>query len=120
MGTGSTNALSAAIDEHSPSHITRASGQNFSKGFELGILDGRSGVINAAAKVAQDAVNKAKSTLQIHSPSQVMREQVGRMLSMGMALGIDERNLSRFGRELLKVIKLEEKRAGPSMVKGVT
>ena len=49
-----------------------------------------------------------------------MREQVGRMLSMGMALGIDERNLSRFGRELLKVIKLEEKRAGPSMVKGVT
>lgn len=90
MGTGSTNALSAAIDEHSPSHITRVSGQNFSKGFELGILDGRSGVINAAAKVAQDAVNKAKSTLQIHSPSQVMREQVGRMLSMGMALGIED------------------------------
>ena len=35
-------------------------------------------------------------------------------------IGIDERNLSRFGRELLKVIKLEEKRTGPSMMKGGT
>lgn len=90
MGTGSTKALSAAIDEHSPARVPRVSGQNFSKGFELGILDGRSGVINAAAKVAQDAVSKAKSTLQIHSPSRVMREQVGRMLPMGMALGIED------------------------------
>ena len=56
-------------------------------GLAEGIRDGKSEVINAAAEVAKAAADKAKSTLQINSPSKVTYG-FGRFFDLGMANGI--------------------------------
>ena len=45
-------------------------------------------VMSAASKLANDAVSKIQSALKIHSPSRVMRDQVGKYVSLGMAVGM--------------------------------
>ncbi len=64
-------------------------GLNMSKGLADGILDGMSGVIDAAVKVARAAIKAAKEELDINSPSRVMRDEVGKMIPQGIAVGID-------------------------------
>lgn len=59
-----------------------------------GIVDGLwSGVqyiINAAWSVAQSALEAAKEALGIASPSKVMRDEVGKHVPSGIAVGIDQ------------------------------
>lgn len=64
-------------------------GLDMAKGLAEGILHGMSGVIDAAIKVAQAAIRAAKKELDINSPSRVMRDEVGKMIPQGMAIGID-------------------------------
>lgn len=75
-------------------------GRNFSAGLAAGIKDGRSEVINAAADVSSGAVLGAKRTLKIKSPSRVMRDEVGKYISLGVAEGIEEN-----GDEVVKSFK---------------
>ena len=54
-----------------PSDALYISGYNVSIGLANGIYAGGSAAVNAAASVAASAINAARSTLQIHSPSRV-------------------------------------------------
>jgi TP901 family phage tail tape measure protein len=65
-------------------------GSNIISGIANGIKNGVTAIANAAKEAAKSALNAAKSFLGIKSPSRVFRDQVGAMVSQGMALGIDE------------------------------
>lgn len=65
-------------------------GRQIIQGLINGIKAGATGVVAAIGGVVNSAIEKAKGLLGIHSPSRVFREQVGRMLAMGMALGIED------------------------------
>ena len=47
-------------------------------------------MVEAAKEVAGKVFGAAKEALDIHSPSRVFRNQVGAMISKGMALGITD------------------------------
>ena len=57
-------------------------------GLKAGILEGRSGVINAMRQAARDAINAAKKELRIASPSKVFRDEIGTMAMKGFSEGI--------------------------------
>lgn len=65
-----------------------SAGSNMMAGMAAGINAGRSSVINAAANAAASALASAKARMGIHSPSSVFRDQVGKQITAGMALGI--------------------------------
>lgn len=65
-------------------------GKQMIQGLINGIKSGISGVVGAIGDTVSSAVDKAKSLLGIHSPSRVMRDQVGLMIARGMALGISK------------------------------
>lgn len=63
-------------------------GQSIIDGIKNGIQNGIGAIADAARSAAQAALDAAKDFLGIHSPSQVMRVQVGRPAAAGMAEGI--------------------------------
>ncbi|GAP04880.1 tape measure protein [Fructobacillus tropaeoli] len=65
-------------------------GKNFVMGFVKGITGAIGAAIDAAKNMAKGAVNAVKGFLNIHSPSRVMRDQVGQYFAEGMAVGIDK------------------------------
>lgn len=64
-------------------------GRSLVDGFVQGITGGIQRAASAAANVARAAVDAAKAALDINSPSRVFRDEVGLMLGLGMAEGID-------------------------------
>ena len=67
-----------------------SAGRNFVMGFVNGIRGAIGSAANAAAHMARAAMNAAKAALGIHSPSRVMRDEVGYYVAAGMAVGIRE------------------------------
>lgn len=65
-----------------------SAGRNFVQGFVNGITGFISHAAAAAARMAKAALNAAKSALGIHSPSRVMRDEVGYYVAAGFAKGI--------------------------------
>ncbi len=65
-------------------------GLNFAKGIASGINLGRGPVREASAGLANLAIRTPMNLLVIRSPSQVMRDRVGKMIPLGMAVGIKE------------------------------
>lgn len=65
-----------------------SAGKDLIMGMVNGIKSGLSWVVSAARNVAESAVRAAKSALKIHSPSRVMRDEVGYFVAAGMAKGI--------------------------------
>lgn len=65
-----------------------SAGRNFVMGFVKGVTGAIGSAINAAANMAKKALNAAKSALGIHSPSRVMRDEVGKYIPAGLAVGI--------------------------------
>jgi len=65
-----------------------ALGRSIIDGIKNGIENGIGAIADAARSAAQAALDAAKDFLGIHSPSQVMRVQVGRPAAVGMAEGI--------------------------------
>ena len=64
-------------------------GSNIISGIARGISNGASAIVSAARSAAQAALNAAKRFLGIASPSKVMRDQVGKFIPEGMAVGIE-------------------------------
>lgn len=63
-------------------------GSNLAAGIASGIRNNSGAVQEAAAAVVRAAVAKAKAEGKIHSPSRVMRDDVGKWMPLGMASGI--------------------------------
>lgn len=64
-------------------------GSNIISGIANGILSGAGAIVSAAQDAASRALNAAKNFLGIHSPSRVFRDEVGKMIPQGMAVGVE-------------------------------
>lgn len=64
-------------------------GANIVSGISNGILNGAGAIVSAAQDAASRALNAAKNFLGIHSPSRVFRDEVGKMIPQGMAVGVE-------------------------------
>lgn len=65
-----------------------SAGRNFVMGFVNGIRGAIGAAASAAASMARAAMSSAKAALGIHSPSRVMRDEVGFYVAAGMAVGM--------------------------------
>lgn len=72
-------------------------GLNIITGIAKGIAGAAGKLVDAAVKAANDALNWVKEKLGIGSPSKVFRDEVGRWIPAGMAIGI-EKNTQPIGR----------------------
>lgn len=82
------NLLEALLGVFVPDSLWSA-GKNLIFGFANGIADAASFAVRAASRVARNAVDAVKSALGIHSPSRVFRDQVGKYIPQGIAVGIE-------------------------------
>lgn len=64
-------------------------GEMAMSGLNTGLWSGSSSVMATANSIAERVKNTIKSALDIHSPSRVMRDEVGRFIPQGIAVGID-------------------------------
>lgn len=64
-------------------------GKDIMSGIATGIRNGAHMIIEAAKSAAKDAFNAAKNFLGINSPSRLFRDEIGRGIAEGMALGIE-------------------------------
>ena len=67
-------------------------GMNIIKGIANGLKGAAGAIVEAVKGAAESALNAAKNFLGIHSPSRVFRDQVGKMMALGMGIGF-ERNI---------------------------
>jgi len=65
-----------------------SAGIDLIQGMVNGVRAAAGRIASAAAQVVSSAVSAAKNAVGIHSPSTVMRDEVGRMMSLGLAQGI--------------------------------
>lgn len=64
-------------------------GVNAMQGLANGIYAGSGAALAAAQSIAARITATIQSALDIHSPSRVMRDEVGRFIPQGIAVGID-------------------------------
>lgn len=62
-------------------------GSNIISGIVKGLKNAAGTLVEAAAGAVDDALNWVKEKLGIHSPSRVFRDQVGKMMALGMGIG---------------------------------
>ena len=65
-------------------------GSNLGQGLYNGLASWAGPIAQKAAGMVTDAVNEAKNAAGIQSPSKVFRDQVGKMIGAGLALGIEQ------------------------------
>lgn len=65
-------------------------GMNVIRGIVNGISSGIGWIKDAAKSAAKSALDAAKNLLDINSPSRVFRDEVGKMIPAGLAIGIDD------------------------------
>lgn len=65
-------------------------GMNIIKGIANGLKGAAGAIVEAAKGAAESALNAAKNALGIHSPSRVFRDQVGKMMALGMGIGFEK------------------------------
>lgn len=89
--TNSVTTLSTQIKEpfnNLPSDFTYA-GEMAMAGLNTGLNNGAGSVMSTANSIAERVKATIKSALDIHSPSRVMRDEVGRFIPQGIAVGIE-------------------------------
>lgn len=72
-----------------PDQLTSV-GRNAISGLNNGLLAGQSAVLTTANNIANQIATTMKKALDIHSPSRVMRDDIGRFIPLGIAEGIDK------------------------------
>lgn len=65
-------------------------GRNIISGIANGLKGAAGAIVEAAKGAAESALNAAKNFLGIHSPSRVFRDQVGKMMALGMGIGFEK------------------------------
>lgn len=71
-------------------------GMNAMSGLNAGLLSGRSRVMATARSIANSVASTMQQALRIHSPSRVMKDDVGRWIPEGLADGIELNSKSVF------------------------
>jgi hypothetical protein len=84
-GEGGYEELIAQIDEYT------SAGGDLMDGVIVGIVEKAPQVARAVSNAVQNAISAAKETAGIHSPSKVMRKEVGNELGNGLELGWSEK-----------------------------
>lgn len=64
-------------------------GTNIIQGIINGIASAVGGLVDAAVNAAKSAFEAAKNFLGIHSPSRLFRDEIGKMIPAGMAVGVN-------------------------------
>ena len=91
---GSVAGASSGLKHTANAHLQGGFGGAYSAGLSIGeglsagIYAMAGSVASAAASIASAAVGAARSALRINSPSKVFRDQIGRAIPEGMAVGI--------------------------------
>lgn len=88
-------AMSSVVDKvvsasENVSNKMQSAGRNAMSGLAAGISNNAHLAINAAQNVANQITSTIQNALDIHSPSRVMRDKVGKYIPQGIALGIDK------------------------------
>lgn len=84
-----SSGINAAVNVvRSAASSMASAGRNFVMGFVNGIRGAIGAAASAAASMARAAMSSAKAALGIHSPSRVMRDEVGFYVAAGMAVGM--------------------------------
>lgn len=65
-------------------------GKNMLDGIWQGIKNGWNGLVEAVKELAGELLSGIKETLGIHSPSRAFRDEVGKMIDLGLAEGISK------------------------------
>lgn len=65
-------------------------GLNIIKGIANGIINSAGTIVNAAKSAAKKAFDAAKEFLGIKSPSRLFRDQIGKMMALGMGIGFEK------------------------------
>ena len=86
--SATSNHVLGALRANLNASSLRSTGVLAMSGLAAGIIAGRSQVITAMRNAARAAVNAAKQTLDIHSPSRVFRDEVGAMTMEGFGEGV--------------------------------
>lgn len=84
VATSAITAFKGAFTSFSWADI----GSNIINGIISGIGSAVGSLVDAAINAAKSAFDAAKNALGIHSPSRLFRDQIGKMIPSGMALGI--------------------------------
>lgn len=90
MAEAVSGAAEDAWEINSPSKKFARMGQYLMEGLLQGISRSEGEVYAKAKSVADRVTETMKSALQIHSPSVVMRDEVGRNIALGLAEGIEQ------------------------------
>lgn len=91
VAVAAIKAAKKALNEHSPSRVFRDDvGYNIPAGMALGIKAGKKDVQNASVEMAKAALKASKEELEIHSPSEKFKRDVGKQICQGLADGISE------------------------------
>ena len=91
VASGITSIISKIISLLSsvPSKVATI-GRQIVQGIANGIRNAASAVVNALTNVVNNAINAVKRKLGIASPSRVFRDQVGKWIPAGIAVGISK------------------------------
>ena len=121
MQNGSNRATSAVVSGNnrmiSALYSLRSgfysAGVNASYGLASGINAGSNAAIYAAQSLASRVSATMKNALKIHSPSRVMRDEIGRYIPQGLALGIekDSKFVDNALNKLVQIPKLSAEKA---------
>ena len=80
-------------------------GKNIIEGIAKGIVNAAGLIKEAAKEAAEKALNAAKEKLGIHSPSRVFEVEVGKMIDLGLATGIEKN--SKYVTDTMKALSAE-------------
>lgn len=120
MRAAGENLLSAIIEGIPGSGLVSA-GFDLIMGLATGIGNAASEAVEKAKSVASDIVGGVKSFLGIKSPSRVMRDQVGKFIPEGIAVGIDKgaktalKSMDKLSQDLLDATSMEFANHIPAM-----
>ena len=124
------SVLSGMVAAFKPSSMIKV-GKDLIKGLWNGISDMTGWVLNKINGFGKSVLNGIKKFFGIHSPSTVMRDQVGKYISLGVAEGISNNvksvtnAVTNLGNNVLKTLKKnmksdDFKKKGANLVKKLT
>lgn len=90
VGDNLDAAIRGALGAHSPATRMIPVGLDVAEGLAAGITSGTGLVTAAIVSVANAAVAAAKQALDIHSPSRVFADEVGKMAVRGFGVGVQQ------------------------------